>query len=80
MFQTQRISGEGHGWVDAQEAPLFSLDGNNYITITPVRDGLAGFFRHIVYVNIPKKKVLTLTHGKFEVAKILAWDHNENLM
>lgn len=66
--------------MDSQEAPLFSLDGNNYITISPVRDGPAGNFRHIVSVNIPKKRVLPLTHGKFEVAKILAWDHNENLM
>jgi hypothetical protein len=66
--------------VDTQDAPLFSLDGNNYITISPVRDGAAGFFRHIVSVNIPKKKVLPLTHGKFEVAKILAWDQKENLV
>lgn len=66
--------------MDSQEAPLFSMDGNNYITISPVRDGPAGFFRHIVSVNIPKKRVFPLTHGKFEVAKILAWDHNENLV
>ncbi|PSN35846.1 hypothetical protein C0J52_15483 [Blattella germanica] len=69
-----------HGWVDAEEAPLFSSDGNNYITIAPVRDGPAGFFKHVVSVNIPKKRVLPLTHGKFEVAKILAWDHTENLV
>ncbi|KAJ9579403.1 hypothetical protein L9F63_024489, partial [Diploptera punctata] len=78
--ETYRITGGGHGWVDSQDAPLFSSDGNNYLTIAPVRDGPAGFFKHVVSVNIPKKRVLPLTHGKFEVAKILAWDHTENLV
>jgi hypothetical protein len=80
LFQTQKISMDGQGWVDLQDAPLFSLDGNNYIIISPLRDGPAGFFRHIVSVHIPTKKVLALTHGKFEVAKILAWDRKENLV
>lgn len=66
--------------MDLQEAPLFSSDGKNYVTISPLRDGHAGLFRHIVSVNIPKKRILPLTHGKFEVAKILAWDHMENFV
>nr|CAD7408676.1 unnamed protein product [Timema cristinae] len=78
--ETQRISGEGRGWVDTQDAPLFSLDGLNYVMIAPVRDGPAGFFRHVVSVNIPKKRVLPLTHGKFDVARILAWNHQDSLV
>ncbi|KAE8740739.1 hypothetical protein FOCC_FOCC013759 [Frankliniella occidentalis] len=73
--ETQRVSNEARGWVDAQPPPLFAPDGNNYVTMAPVRDGAAGFFRHIVHVNITRKRVVPLTHGKFEVARILAWDH-----
>lgn len=69
------MTNEGRGWVDAQPPPLFAPDGNNYVTMAPVRDGLAGFYRHIVHVNITRKRVVPLTHGKFEVARILAWDH-----
>lgn len=75
--QTQRVSNEGRGWVDAQPPPLFAPDGNNYVTMAPVRDGSAGFYRHIVRVNITRKRVVPLTHGKFEVSRILAWDHQE---
>ncbi|RZF33294.1 hypothetical protein LSTR_LSTR007639 [Laodelphax striatellus] len=78
--ETQRISGEGSGWVDAPETPLFSPDGNVYLTLAPVRDGQAGFYRHIVSVNIPKKRMLPLTHGTFEVSRIVAWDHANHLV
>ncbi|XP_034241938.1 venom dipeptidyl peptidase 4 [Thrips palmi] len=78
--ETQRVSNEGRGWVDAQPPPLFAPDGNNYVTMAPVRDGMAGFYRHIVHVNITRKRVVPLTHGKFEVARILAWDHQHQLV
>ncbi|KAJ8870518.1 hypothetical protein PR048_029541 [Dryococelus australis] len=78
--ETHRVSGEGRGWVDIQDAPFFSMDGITYVTIAPVRDGPAGHFKHIVSVNIAKKRVLPLTHGRFEVARILAWDRQESLV
>ena len=79
-FQTQRISGEGKGWVEIFPSPLFSPDGKRYITLAPVRDGSAGYFRHIITVNIQKKRALPLTHGKHQVNKIIAWDYNLNVM
>ncbi|KAL0277472.1 UNVERIFIED_CONTAM: hypothetical protein PYX00_004738 [Menopon gallinae] len=78
--ETQRIGGEGKGWVEIFPPPIFSPDGSRYITLAPVRDGLAGFFRHIITVNIPKKRALPLTHGKFQVNKILAWDQNLSIV
>ncbi|XP_057333646.1 dipeptidyl aminopeptidase-like protein 6 [Microplitis mediator] len=76
--EIQRIS-ENRGWVDASShPPLFSLNSTSYITIAPVRDGPAGFFKHIVWVNVVKKQVVPLTHGRREVVKILAWDHANN--
>ncbi|XP_054275243.1 inactive dipeptidyl peptidase 10-like [Macrosteles quadrilineatus] len=78
--ETQRVSGEGRGWVDCPGTPQFSPDGNVYITLAPVRDGNAGYYRHIVSVNIPKKRLLPLTHGTFEVNKIVAWDHTNQIV
>ncbi|XP_018328752.1 inactive dipeptidyl peptidase 10 isoform X2 [Agrilus planipennis] len=73
--ETQKIISTGQGWVDMGTSPLFGRDTSKYITIAPVRDGPAGFFKHAVSVNIPKARILPLTHGKFEVTRILAWDH-----
>ncbi|KAK6630046.1 hypothetical protein RUM44_005444 [Polyplax serrata] len=78
--ETQRISGEGKGWVEIFPPPLFSPDGKRYVTLAPVRDGSAGFFRHIITVDIQKKRALPLTHGKHQVNKILAWHNNLNLI
>lgn len=78
--QTQRISGDGRGWVDMSDSPLFGLDSRNYVTIAPVRDGPAGYFRHAVHVNTQKNRVLPLTHGQYEVTRILAWDHSNDVM
>ncbi|CAG5083318.1 Similar to DPP10: Inactive dipeptidyl peptidase 10 (Homo sapiens) [Cotesia congregata] len=76
--EIQRIS-ESHGWVDvSSHPPLFSLNSSSYITIAPVRDGPAGFFKHIVWVNVVKKQVVPLTHGRREVVKLLSWDHENN--
>ncbi|KOX79483.1 Inactive dipeptidyl peptidase 10 [Melipona quadrifasciata] len=51
-----------------------SANGSSYIAISPIKDGQAGYFKHIVWVNVARKLVVPLTHGKFEVAQILAWD------
>lgn len=79
-MQTQRITGDGHSWVDMGDSPIFGPDSSNYITIAPVRNGPAGNFRHVVSVNIPKRRVVPLTHGKYEVTRILAWDRSDDVM
>jgi len=81
--EIQRITGDGRGWVDTPpEAPFFSANGNNYIAISPVKDGPAGYFKHIIWANVTKKQqvVVPLTHGKLEVVRILAWDQVNNTM
>ncbi|XP_022916114.1 inactive dipeptidyl peptidase 10 isoform X2 [Onthophagus taurus] len=78
--ETQRVSGDGKGWVDMGDSPLFGSDSTNYITVAPVRDGPAGYFRHAISVNIPKRRVAPLTHGRFEVSRILAWDRQNDVI
>lgn len=62
------------------DSPFFGRDTSSYITVAPISDGAAGYFRHAIEVNIPKRRVLPLTHGKFEVTRILAWDHSNDVM
>ncbi|XP_035782023.1 venom dipeptidyl peptidase 4-like isoform X3 [Anopheles albimanus] len=78
--ETHRISGDGRGWVDEMSIPFFSLNGSSYIAISPLRDGAAGHFRHLVHVHIGKKRIIPLTHGRFEVNKILHWDQANNFV
>uniref|UniRef100_A0A8W7PA02 Venom dipeptidyl peptidase 4 n=1 Tax=Anopheles coluzzii TaxID=1518534 RepID=A0A8W7PA02_ANOCL len=78
--RTHRISGDGRGWVDEMSVPFFSLNGSSYIAISPLRDGSAGHFRHLVHVHIGKKRIIPLTHGRFEVNKILHWDQANNFV
>lgn len=39
-----------------------------------------GHYRHIVYVQISKKKIMPLTHGRYEVNKIIHWDQTHGFM
>ncbi|XP_055634110.1 inactive dipeptidyl peptidase 10 isoform X2 [Toxorhynchites rutilus septentrionalis] len=78
--ETHRISGDGRGWVDEMSVPFFSQNGSSYIAISPLRDGAAGHFRHLVHVHIGKKRIIPLTHGRFEVNKILHWDQANNFV
>ncbi|KAG8224551.1 hypothetical protein J437_LFUL002155, partial [Ladona fulva] len=83
---TQRARGNA-GWVDAIEAPIFypnemgtEEEPPPFVARLPVRDGDAGTFRHVVLVEsnvngvVGGRKTTPLTHGIFEVVKILAWD------
>ncbi|KZC11531.1 Seprase, partial [Dufourea novaeangliae] len=77
--EIQRIIAEHRGWVDTPtEPPVFSVNGSSYIAISPVKDGPAGYYKHIVWVNVARKLVVPLTHGKFEVTQIVAWDQVNN--
>ncbi|XP_023248041.1 inactive dipeptidyl peptidase 10-like, partial [Copidosoma floridanum] len=78
--EIQKIISDDHGWVDTpSEPPIFSNNGSSYIATAPVKDGPSGCYRHIVWVNILKRQVIPLTHGKLEVVKILAWDQTNNI-
>lgn len=39
-----------------------------------------GYFRHIVHVDIDNNRVLPLTHGAYEVNRLLHWDQVDNWM
>ncbi|KAJ0171534.1 hypothetical protein K1T71_013084 [Dendrolimus kikuchii] len=75
--EVYRISSGTDGWVESAPAPLWSAGGGALVTLAPVRDGPAGLFRHIVRTehNAHGPRALPLTHGSFDVVRLLAWDH-----
>ncbi|KAH8333609.1 hypothetical protein KR059_001206, partial [Drosophila kikkawai] len=77
-IETHRVSGDGRGWVDTVTVPLFATNASIYVAISPLRDGLFGYFRHIVHVDIDNNRVLPLTHGPYEVNRLLHWDQLDN--
>ncbi|XP_017855027.1 inactive dipeptidyl peptidase 10 isoform X1 [Drosophila busckii] len=76
--ETHRVSGDGRGWVDTVAVPLFAANGSVYVAISPMRDGSFGYFRHIVRVDVDNNRVLPLTHGPYEVNRLLHWDQVDN--
>lgn len=78
FLQTHRISGDNRGWIDILSVPYFALNGSSYIAISPVRDGGSGHFKHLVHVQISKKRIAPITHGRFEVNRIVHWDQINN--
>lgn len=77
-LQTHRISGDNRGWVDEYSVPSFSSNVSTYIAISPLRDGPSGHYKHLVHVHIHRKQILPLTHGKFEVNRIVSWDQQRD--
>ncbi|KAH8404406.1 hypothetical protein KR222_011025 [Zaprionus bogoriensis] len=77
-IETHRVSGDGRGWVDTVSVPLFAANASLYVAISPLRDGSFGYFRHIVHVDIDNNRVLPLTHGAYEVNRLLHWDQVDN--
>ncbi|KAL0812045.1 hypothetical protein ABMA28_009436 [Loxostege sticticalis] len=75
--EVYRISSGNDGWVESAPSPLWSAGGGALVTLAPIRDGPAGLFRHIVRTehNAHGPRALPLTHGSFDVVKLLAWDH-----
>lgn len=62
------------GWVELNEPPVITSDKWFYFLRLPVTDGKAGNFRHVNMLDINQSKGFKtiLTHGRFDVVKILA--------
>jgi hypothetical protein len=78
-------SNGGHGWVENRGPPIFSSSGNSMVVIKPVQDSLAGYWPQIVQVDVrgevPSSDFpISLTHGQFEVTKIIGWDEASHIV
>lgn len=58
--------------------PVFSYNGAHALVRLPVQDGENGHYMHAC--QLFSNNVVPLTHGAFELSKILAWDEENHLM
>ncbi|GFR13138.1 dipeptidyl aminopeptidase-like protein 6, partial [Trichonephila clavata] len=68
----------GRGWIDIQDKPIFGEDKRFYFIRLPLADGKAGYFRHVAMINTSNGRKTFLTHGQFDVTKILAHHKESN--
>lgn len=66
------------GWTEPIFHPVFSNNGSQALARLPVRDGNNGHYMHVC--QLYDNNVLPLTHGAFELTKILAWDEENHIM
>lgn len=80
LMQIYTVRSEGGGWLDPVDPPLFSGDGKTCLLRIPWRDGKAGYFRHVVWLDVSSRKEIPISRGPFEVTQILAWDQANQFM
>ena len=69
--------------MDNRGPPVFSKTGTNMVVIRPVQDSSAGYWPQLVQVDVsldvPSNEMpISLTHGQFEVTKLLGWDEKQH--
>ena len=83
-FQTYRENVEETDWSTLYQPPYYSTDGKSYLLVAPQRVGKIGKYLHITKVDVSQPNTSNLersiTSGKFEVDKILAWDESQKVM
>uniref|UniRef100_A0A6P7GH46 Venom dipeptidyl peptidase 4 n=1 Tax=Diabrotica virgifera virgifera TaxID=50390 RepID=A0A6P7GH46_DIAVI len=75
LFQFH-IEREHIGWTEPIFHPVFNNNGTKVIVRLPVKDGDNGHFMHAC--EISNNRVRPLTHGAFELTRILAWDEENS--
>lgn len=74
---------EKHGWVEQFEPPMFSDDGDSFLTILPQRQHDGSHWRHavaITNVSSGEPKSTAVTSGRFVVTEIVSWDKQNSYL
>lgn len=74
---------ESHGWVEQFEPPMFSDDGDTFLTILPKRQRDGTYWRHavaITNVSSASPRKTALTSGRFVVTEIVSWDQKKSYL
>ncbi|XP_033209762.1 inactive dipeptidyl peptidase 10 isoform X2 [Belonocnema kinseyi] len=67
-------------WLDAQPHPVFAPDGDSFLLLAAVQEGGQEHFTHIKHVTLTDQRIAVLSHGRYEVSSILAWDTSAHLV
>ncbi|OXU23436.1 hypothetical protein TSAR_008581 [Trichomalopsis sarcophagae] len=75
MTRSQNLS-----WLDAQPHPVFAPDGDSFLLLGAVQEGAQEHFTHIKHITLTQQRIAVLSHGRYEVSEILAWDTRSHLV
>ncbi|XP_066258567.1 inactive dipeptidyl peptidase 10 isoform X2 [Euwallacea similis] len=64
------------GWTEPVYHPVFSQNGTKALVRLPVKDEDNGHYMHVC--EIYKGRVRPITHGAFEIVRILSWDEENS--
>ena len=59
---------------------MYSEDGSAFLLLAAVQEGGGQYYTHIKHVDVLRQRMAVLSHGKVEVAEILAWDQENHLV
>lgn len=80
LFQTHAERAPEDSWLDIQPHPLFSPDGDSFLMLAPIQEENAEFYTHIKHVTLTQQRISVLSHGRYEVLSIVAWDAHNHLV
>ncbi|XP_044744473.1 inactive dipeptidyl peptidase 10 isoform X3 [Coccinella septempunctata] len=72
------VEKEHIGWTEPIFHPVYSYNGTQALVRLPVKDGANGHYMHACQVF--NSNVVPLTHGAFEITKILGWDEEKHIL
>ncbi|XP_022230753.2 dipeptidyl aminopeptidase-like protein 6 isoform X3 [Drosophila obscura] len=61
-------------WLDIFPHPIFSSDGNSFLLLASIQESGHDHFTHIKHITISQQRISVISHGRYEVIKILCWD------
>ncbi|XP_030383907.1 inactive dipeptidyl peptidase 10 [Scaptodrosophila lebanonensis] len=67
-------------WLDVFPHPVFAPDGNSFLLLASVQESGHDHFTHIKHITITQQRISVISHGRYEVLKILCWDTKNHIV
>lgn len=71
--QTHAERAPDDSWLDLQAQPLFAPGGDSFLLLASVAEDMDRY-THIKHITRTQTRTAVLSHGRYEVTSILAWD------
>ncbi|XP_059144564.1 dipeptidyl peptidase 4-like isoform X2 [Physella acuta] len=82
--RTSREEKAQSGWLDVLEKVLVGRNGSRYFTILPRKEDNAEFYKHAAMIEVKPNEqtdqVTFLTHGMWEVTKLISYDDKSDTL
>jgi hypothetical protein len=59
---------------------VYTVDGESFLLLASIKEGANKHFTHIKHVSPSQQRIAVLTHGSYEVTRILSWDTTNHLV